>query len=123
SWVVLMTVVGAALPVWAGGAAILLVGISSGIRGVFVLAGVTALAPKESRGAIFGAMNMTVVLTAVVFQWGTGLIINLYPSLAPGVYPPEGYRAGFLAVTGAMGLSLLVLRMLGKEPLGSSSAP
>ena len=123
SWVVLMAVVGTGLPIWAGGAAIFLVGTSSGLRGVFVLAGVTALAPKESRGAIFGALNMTAVLTAVVFQWGTGLIINLYPSLAPGVYPPEGYRAGFLAVTGAMILSLLVLRMFGKEPLGSSTSP
>ena len=123
SWIVLMAVVGMGLPVWAGGAAIFLVGTASGLRGVFVLAGVTGLAPKESRGAIFGALNMTVVLTAVVFQWGTGLIINLYPSLAPGVYSPEGYRAGFLAVTAAMALSLLALRMLGKEPLGSSTAP
>ncbi len=123
SWVVLMIAVGTGLPVWAGGAAILLVGTTSGLRGVFILAGVTALAPKESRGAIFGALNMTVVLMAVVFQWGTGLIINLFPSVAPGVYSPEGYRAGFLAVTGVMVLSLLALRMLGKEPLGGSPLP
>ncbi len=118
SWILLMAAVGTGWPVWAGGGAILLVGISSGIRGVFALAGVTALAPKESRGAIFGAMNMTVVLTAVVFQWGTGIIINAFPSVAPGLYSPEGYRAGFFAVTGAMTLSLFALRMLGKEPLG-----
>lgn len=123
SWVVLMISVGTGLPVWAGGAAIFFVGTTSGLRGVFVLAGVTALAPKESRGVIFGALNMTVVLTAVVFQWGTGLIINLFPSLAPGVYSAEGYRAGFLAVTGVMALSLLALRMLGKEPMDGSPSP
>ena len=66
---------------------------------------------------------VTVVLTAVVFQWGTGLIINLFPSLAPGVYSAEGYRAGFLAVTGVMALSLLALRMLGKEPMDGSPSP
>ena len=68
--------------------------------------------------AIFGAMNMIVVLMAVVFQWGTGIIINFFPGGAPGTYTAAGYLAGFSAVFLAMATSLLSLRLLGKDPLG-----
>jgi len=95
----------------------LLLGAITGLRGVFALAGVTALAPAGEKGVVFGAMNMIAVLSAIVFQWGTGIVINRFPAGQPGVYTAEGYFAAFLLVSCAMAASLLALRSLGKEPL------
>ncbi|NCC97894.1 MAG: hypothetical protein EOM02_13780, partial [Synergistales bacterium] len=63
TWFILLGTTAYGLPVWTGGAAALLLGAVSGARGVFTLAGVTALAPTEERGVVFGAMNMIAVLS------------------------------------------------------------
>ena len=117
SWLILLGVVATRLSISAAGGAAFLVGITSGFRGVFAMAGVTSLAKKGQKGAVFGAMNMMVVLTAVIFQWGTGLIINWFPGPAAGTYDASGYMAAFLAVSAAMGVSLLSFRMLGRTPM------
>ncbi len=83
-WFLLLGVTVSGLPVWVGGAAALLLGAISGLRGVFALAGVTALAPAGEKGVVFGAMNMMAVLSAVVFQWGTGIVIDHFPAGQPG---------------------------------------
>ena len=118
SWGLLFGVVAMGFSLEVAGIATLLVGVTSGMRGVFAMAGVNALARTGNKGAIFGAMNMIVVLMAVVFQWGTGIIINFFPGGAPGTYTAAGYLAGFSAVFLAMATSLLSLRLLGKDPLG-----
>ena len=117
AWLLLLGVTVSGLPVWTGGAAALILGAISGLRGVFALAGVTALAPSREKGVVFGAMNMMAVLSAVVFQWGTGIVIDRFPAGQPGVYTAEGYFTAFLLVSCAMGASLLALPALGKEPL------
>ena len=117
AWLLLLGVTVSGLPVWTGGAAALILGAISGLRGVFALAGVTALAPAGEKGVVFGAMNMMAVLSAVVFQWGTGIVIDRFPAGQPGVYTAEGYFTAFLLVSCAMGASLLALPALGKEPL------
>jgi len=91
--------------------------MTSGMRGVFSLAAITAVSPPGERGAVFGAMNMTAVLSAVAFQWGTGIIIDHFPGEAPGTFTAAGYFAGFTVVAVAMAASLLALRPLGREPL------
>ncbi|SMG22464.1 hypothetical protein [Dethiosulfovibrio salsuginis] len=116
-WFILLGSTVSGLPVWAGGAAALLLGAVTGVRGVFALAGVTALAPTEERGVVFGAMNMIAVLSAVIFQWGTGIVIDHFPTTQPGVYTTEGYFTAFLLVSSAIALSLLALRSLGRDPL------
>ncbi len=116
-WFLLLGVTVSGLPVWVGGAAALLLGAISGLRGVFALAGVTALAPAGEKGVVFGAMNMMAVLSAVVFQWGTGIVIDHFPAGQPGVYTAEGYFTAFLLVSCAMAASMLALPTLGKEPL------
>lgn len=116
-WFILLLSTIFGLPVWAGGIAGILLGAVSGVRGVFALAGVTALAPTEERGVVFGAMNMIAVLSAVIFQWGTGIIIDRFPAGQPGVYTTEGYFTAFLIVSCAMATSLLALRSLGRDPL------
>lgn len=117
TWFILLGTTAYGLPVWTGGAAALLLGAVSGARGVFTLAGVTALAPTEERGVVFGAMNMIAVLSAVVFQWGTGIVIDHFPAGQPGIYTADGYFTAFLVVSCAMAASLLAIRSLGKEPL------
>lgn len=117
AWFILLGTTAYGLPVWTGGAAALLLGAASGARGVFTLAGVTALAPTEERGVVFGAMNMIAVLSAVVFQWGTGIVIDHFPAVQPGTYTADGYFAAFLLVSYAMAASLLAIRSLGKAPL------
>jgi len=116
-WFLLLGVTVSGLPVWVGGAAALLLGAISGLRGVFALAGVTALAPAGEKGVVFGAMNMMAVLSAVVFQWGTGIVIDHFPAGQPGVYTAEGYFTAFLLVSCAMAASMPALPTLGKEPL------
>jgi len=116
-WFLLLGTTVSGLPIWAGGAVALLLGAITGLRGVFALAGVTALAPAGEKGVVFGAMNMIAVLSAVVFQWGTGIVINRFPAGQPGVYTAEGYFTAFLLVSCAMAASLLALRSLGREPL------
>lgn len=116
-WFLLLGVTVSGLPIWVGGAAALLLGAVSGLRGVFALAGVTALAPAREKGVVFGAMNMIAVLSAVVFQWGTGIVINRFPAGQPGVYTAQGYFTAFLLVSCVMAASLLALRSLGTEPL------
>lgn len=116
-WFLLLGTAGGDVPVWSGGIAAFLVGMSSSIRGVFSLAAITAISPPGERGAVFGAMNMTAVLSAVAFQWGTGIVIDHFPGALPGTYTAEGYFAGFTAVVCVMAASLFALRSLGEEPL------
>jgi len=61
-------------------------------------------------------MNMTAVLSSVVFQWITGIVIDFFPGEAPGTFTGAGYTAGFLVVSICMALSLLAFRSLGREP-------
>ncbi|MBL3539008.1 MFS transporter [Aminivibrio sp.] len=117
SWFLLLAAVGWGGAVWVGGLAAFIVGMTSGMRGVFSLAAITAVSRPGERGAVFGAMNMTAVLSAVVFQWGTGIIIDHFPGGTPGTFTSAGYFAGFTVVACAMAASLLALRPLGREPL------
>lgn len=116
SWFILLAAAHWGSGVWVGGLAAFLVGVASGMRGVFSLAAITAVSPPDRRGVIFGAMNMTAVLSSVVFQWITGIVIDFFPGEAPGTFTGAGYTAGFLVVSICMALSLLAFRSLGREP-------
>ncbi len=116
-WFLLLGTTVSGLPVWAGGIAAFGVGLVSGVRLVFAMAGVTALTRKGEKGVFFGSMNMIAIFAAVLFQWGTGIIIDRFPAALPGTYTAEGYFAAFAAVACAMSASLLALPMFGREPL------
>ena len=117
SWFVLLAAAHWGSAVWVGGMGAFLVGMASGMRGVFSLAAITAVSPADKRGVIFGAMNMVAVLSSVVMQWVTGIVIDFFPGKVPGTFTAAGYTAGFSAVSIAMALSLLAFRSLGREPL------
>ncbi len=47
-------------------------------------------------GAAVGMINMLLYMLVIVFQWGTGLVLDLFPSSAvPGAYTQAGYQIGF----------------------------
>lgn len=124
-WLLLLAVVrwGCSLPL--AGLATLVLGLASGVRGVFSLAAVTACSPPDERGVVFGAMNMIGVLGIVVFQWGTGVILDRFPGALPGTFTARGYFVSFAAVSIVMAASLYALRDLGTapfEPDGPSDA-
>jgi predicted MFS family arabinose efflux permease len=50
--------------------------------------------PLELSGRVISTLNFLVFLSAFAVQWGTGLIINLWPAEAGG-YAPAGYAAAF----------------------------
>jgi MFS family permease len=50
--------------------------------------------PLELSGRVISTLNFLVFLSAFAVQWGTGLIINLWPVEAGG-YAPAGYAAAF----------------------------
>ncbi len=51
--------------------------------------------PSHLAGRANTGLNLFVFVAAFVAQWAIGLIIGLWPEVAPGVYHPHGYRAGF----------------------------
>jgi MFS family permease len=120
TWFLLLGTTVAGLPVWTGGIAAFCVGVASGLRVVFSLAGITALTRKGEKGVVFGAMNLIAVFTGVVFQWGSGFVIDFFPGALPGTYSAQGYFAAFLAVAFMMTTSLSALPMLGRAPLNQS---
>lgn len=52
--------------------------------------------PLELSGRVTSTLNFLVFIGAFGVQWGTGLIINLWPVHA-GMYAAEGYRTAFSA--------------------------
>ncbi len=115
-WFLLLAVVGWGRFLSMAGLVALILGLASGIRGVFSLAAVTACSPSDKRGVIFGAMNMIGVLGIVVFQWGTGVILDHFPGALPGTFTARGYFVSFAAVSIAMAVGLSALRDLGTTP-------
>jgi hypothetical protein len=64
-------------------------------------------------------MNMIGVLGIVVFQWGTGVILDHFPGALPGTFTARGYFVSFAAVSIAMAVGLSALRDLGTTPFES----
>ena len=38
---------------------------------------------------------MLIYLGVIVFQWGTGAVLDLFPAGTPGYYKEEGFLLGF----------------------------
>lgn len=80
------------------GVAGFLIGLLSGIVFVFCGSTIKMLAPPGKAGAVIGTANMLIILTLVLFQTVTGLIIDRFPGALPGVYLNRGYIAAFVPV-------------------------
>lgn len=90
----------AALPLW------VLFGFF-GTGGSLLYAALPDAFPVSLSGRVGTALNLLVFTTAFAFQWGIGVVIDLWPRTAGGGFAAEGYRAGFGVVLALQLMALL----------------
>jgi hypothetical protein len=76
-----------------------LIGISLGVSTVHFASALNDVVPSDRRGVTLGTVNMIVFITVIVFQWGTGVVMNLFPGSEPGTYTPKGFLVAFTLTT------------------------
>lgn len=88
-----------------------------GTSGIVVYAGLSQVFPRHLAGRVNTSMNLLVFVGSFAFQWGTGIIIDLWPLTASGGYDPAAYRAGFGLVLATQVVSMLWLVLYRRAPL------
>ena len=88
-----------------------------GTTGILVYAGLSQVYPKHLAGRVNTGINLMVFVASFGFQWGVGVIIDLWPATATGGYDAAGYQVGFGAVLGVQVLAALWLILYRKAPL------
>ena len=77
-----------------------------GTSGVLMYAYLSQSVPKSLVGRVNTSLNLCVFVVAFACQWGLGIVINLWPVDALGVYPPTAYSTAWLW---ALGLQIIAL--------------
>ncbi|MDX9859745.1 MAG: MFS transporter, partial [Rhodospirillales bacterium] len=96
--------------VWAGYALF-------GTSGMLVYAGLSQTFPKHLAGRVNTGLNLMVFVASFLFQWGVGLVINLWPTTEASGYEPVAYQAGFGAVLAVQVIAMLWLIFSRRAPL------
>ncbi len=78
-----------------------------GTSGILPYAVLSQSFPPHLSGRVNTALNLLVFVVAFTAQWGIGSVIEIWPVNAAGGYAPEGYRAAFMVMLGAQGLTWL----------------
>lgn len=63
--------------------------------------------PRRLIGRVNTAQNMLIFFAAFAAQWGIGAVIDLWPPLAEGRYPPEAQQTALLMMTALESLAFL----------------
>ncbi len=108
-WVALLLEVWAGLPLPVVGLTALGLGMAAGVSYVQLTAGVDDLAPEGKGGALFGAVNLFTFVGVILYQAGTGMLLQRFPGGAPGLYTPTGYLVTLGVTAATVLLSLLAL--------------
>jgi hypothetical protein len=119
SWTALLLSVAFGLPLPLAGVCGFCVGAANGLCAVHYASATKEQAGGANTGALLGTMNTVVIVLAVVFQWGTGAIISLFPGEQPGELTSLGFLVCFTLVTLVILGSLFSLRAL-RNPRGLS---
>ncbi|MCF0247448.1 MAG: MFS transporter [Synergistes sp.] len=90
------------------------VGFFNGVGYVFTGNAIRTLAPLDKNAAIIGVTNMILYLGVIVFQWGTGAVLDLFPSGTAGYYKEEGFLLGFALILIIQGLSFYMITKVKK---------
>jgi len=85
-----------------------------GTTGILSYAALSQKFPLHLAGRVNTGLNLLVFVAAFAAQWGSGVIIGLWPKTAAGDYDPAGYQAAFGVITGLQILGLLWLVFYGK---------
>lgn len=88
-----------------------------GTSGILVYAGLSQAFPKHLAGRVNTSINLLVFVASFLFQWGVGLVINLWPVTEAGGYEPAAYQAGFGAVLAIQAIAMLWLVFFRRAPL------
>ncbi len=88
-----------------------------GTSGILVYAGLSQTFPKHLAGRVNSSINLLVFVASFLFQWGVGVVIDLWPATASGGYEPAAYQAGFGAVLAVQVAAMLWLVFFRKAPL------
>ena len=114
SWVGLVLSVALSAPLAVAGTWGFCVGAANGLTAVHFVSAVKEYADGIDTGAILGTMNSVITLTVVISQWGTGVIIGLFPSSTVGEFTAAGFLACFSIVALAALACLFSLKALRK---------
>lgn len=72
-----------------------LIGVALGVSTVHFASALNDVVPADRRGVTLGTVNMMVFVTVILFQWGTGIVMNLFPGAEPGTYTEKGFLVAF----------------------------
>lgn len=87
-----------------------LTGFFSGVAFVFMGSAVRELSPTRNTGTIFGLLNLMIYGLLIVFQWGTGFVLDLFTVDAiTGAYSQIGYQIGFGSILLIQGYSFFLI--------------
>jgi hypothetical protein len=78
-----------------------------GTSGVLMYAYLSQSVPKSLVGRINTSLNLCVFVVAFGCQWGLGIVINLWPADALGVYPQTAYATAWLWAVGLQVMALI----------------
>ena len=86
-----------------------------GTAGIVPYAVLSQSFPAHLSGRVNTALNLMVFVVAFVAQWGTGSIIELWPTTVDGGYAPAGYRAAFGIMVALQTLALIWFFLAGRK--------
>jgi len=124
-WLVYLAFSWLRLPAYATGVVGFLVGVGSSSCMVFSISTIKSLVPLSRAGLAIGTGQMLLYLAVIVVQWGSGVIINLFPGAEQGTYLNEGFLLAFGVMTAGLIFSLFLTwrmpRVYDKSGYNSSS--
>ena len=92
------------------GAAGFLTGFFSGMAFVYMGSAIRDLTPPRSAGTVIGLLNLMIYGLLIIFQWGTGFVLDLFPADAlSGSYSQTGYQVGFGIILLIQGYSFYLI--------------
>ncbi len=99
SWGALVSSIALKLPLPFAGTCGFLIGAANGLIAVQASSAAKEQVETAKTGALLGTMNMIVIFVVILFQWGTGILINLFPGGRAGEFTEDGFLVCFLIVT------------------------
>lgn len=111
-WMLLWSGIALRWPLVLVGAAGGVLGIASGVTTVHFASAINDVVRPDQRGVALGCINMLVMITVILFQWGTGGLLDLFPGAQPGTHTHEGYLVTFAVVIAAIAAAAPALRWL-----------
>jgi MFS family permease len=82
--------------------------------GILPYAALSQKFPLNLAGRVNTGLNLLVFISAFAAQWGSGVIIGMWPKTAEGNYDPAGYQAAFGVIMGLQVLGVIWLIVYGK---------